>query len=591
MSREKSVRSAPSGTSPTSPTSAASATSRADLLRLWRLLAPQRGWMLGAAVVTLLALCANVGLLAVSGWFIAAMALAGVAGGAINYFTPAALIRALAIARTGGRYAERLLTHEATLRILARLRVWLYLVIEPLAPARLDLLRSADLLSRLQADIDTLDQVYLRLLLPAGVGAVAVLGMLGAMALFSVPVALLVAGWLLLAGVGVPWWAWRRGRRAAREALELRNALRVEAGDALAGALELRVYGAEAAWLRRVDAASQQLLLRQRALSELAGSSGAAAGLCANLALASALALGLPAVIAARLPAHDLPMLALFALATFEAVAPLPLAFQLLGEMLAAARRVFELAEMPSAVAEPAQPAARPAGFELQLRGLRMRYADDAPWVLDGVDLELAPGARLALVGGSGAGKSSLLHVLTRLRDYQQGSVRIGGRELRELRGDDARAMFAVVGQHDYLFHGSVLDNLLLADPRATPARIEAACRAARLHDVIQSFPEGYQTPLGEGGALLSGGQARRLSIARALLKDAPVLLLDEPAEALDAATQRELFEALAEAMRGRTVLLISHHPGALRALVDEVAELRDGRIVRRVQVGGNSAS
>ena len=584
---------------------------RADLLRLWRLLAAQRRWMLGGAAVALLALLANVGLLAVSGAFIASMALAGAAHVAIDYFTPAAMIRGLAIARTGGRYVERLLTHEATFRVLARLRVWLYQAIEPLAPARLDLLRSADLLSRLQADIDTLNQVYLRLLLPAGVAGVALLGMLGAMSLVSAGAALLTAGWLLLAGIGVPWWAWRRARAPSREALLLRNTLRIDAADALAGALELRVYGAEQAWLQRVDDGSAALLLQQRRLSDLAGLSGAALGLFANLAVASVLALVLPAVAAASLPPQDLPMLALFALGAFEAVAPLPLASQMLGEMLAAARRVFELADTPPALAEPLAASPSPDGGAVSIRGLRMRYGEQGPWVLDGLDLELRAGTRLALVGASGAGKSSLLQVLTRLReyqqgsvrvaghdlrDYQQGSVRIGGRELRELRGDDARAMFAVVGQHDYLFHGSVLDNLLLADPRATPARIEAACRAARLHDVIQSFPEGYQTPLGEGGALLSGGQARRLSIARALLKDAPVLLLDEPAEALDAATQRELFEALAEAMRGRTVLLISHRPGALRALVDEVAQLRDGRIVRRgrvgrVQVSGDSAS
>ncbi len=555
---------------------------RSDLLRLWRLLTPQRAWMLAGGAVALLALLANVGLLAVSGWFVAAMALAGAAGSAINYFTPAAAIRGLAIARTGGRYVERLLTHEATLRILARLRVWLFLAIEPLAPANLDLLRSADLLSRMQADIDTLNQAYLRLFLPAGVAAVGVLGMLGAMSLFSPRLALVTATWLLLAGVGVPWWAWRRGRVAAREALELRNRLRIDIGDALAGALELRVYAGEAAWRDRADAASAALLQRQRRLSDLSGAAAAAVGLCANLALASALALLLPALAAARLPPAQLPMLALFALGAFEALAPLPPAFQMLGELLAAARRVFELADLPPAVPDPPRAAPRPADATLSLRGLRMRYAAGAPWVLDGVDLELPAGSRLALVGASGAGKSSLLHVLTRLRDYQHGSVRIGGVELRELPGDDARAMFAVVGQDDYLFHGSVLDNLLLARPQATPQQVEQACRAARLHEVIEGFPQGYLTPLGEGGALLSGGQARRLSVARALLKDAPILLLDEPAEALDAATQRELYEALREAMRGRTVLLITHRLGALGALVDEVATLRHGRIAQR---------
>jgi ATP-binding cassette subfamily C protein CydC len=540
----------------------------------------------------------------VSGWFIAAMALAGVSGAVFDYFTPAALIRGLAIARTGGRYLERLVTHEATFRILARLRVWLYLAIEPLAPARLDLMRSADLLSRMQADIDTLNQVYLRLLLPAGVAAVSSLGMLAAVALFSPALALLVGAWLALAGVAVPWWAWHRGREAAAGALLQRNLLRIEVADALAGALDLRVYGAEDQALRRVDQASAELLQQQRRLSDLAGLSAAAVGLCANLAVWSALILLLPAVASGQLPPARLPMLALFALGAFEAVAPLPLAFQMLGEMLAAARRVFELADTPPGVAEPLSGSARGTGFDagaaesiaaggdadaggvrgaaLEVRGLRMRYAPQGPWVLDGLDLDLPAGARLALVGASGAGKSSLLQVLTRLREYQQGSVRIGGRDLRELPGDDARARFAVVGQDDYLFHGTVLDNLLLANPLATPEQVHAACRAARLHAFIESLPEGYLSPLGEGGTRLSGGQARRLGIARALLKDAPVLLLDEPADALDAHTERELYEALSEAMRGRSVLLISHRLGALSALVDEVAVLEHGRIAWR---------
>ena len=569
----------PPGSQPPAPPRGAG---RRDLSRLLRLMAPQRRWMLAGGAVALLALLANVGLLAVSGWFIAAMALAGASGAVFDYFTPAALIRGLAIARTGGRYVERLLTHEATFRILARLRVWLYLAIEPLAPARLDLLRSADLLSRMQADIDTLNQVYLRLLLPAGVAAVASLGMLAAVALFSPPLALLLGAWLALAGLAVPWWAWQRGREPAAAALLQRSLLRVEVADALAGALELRVYGAEARALRRVDRASAELLEHQRRLSDLAGLSGAAVGLCANLAVGSALVLLLPAVASGRMPPAQLPMLALFALGAFEAVAPLPLAFQMLGEMLAAARRVFELADTPAAVPEPEAPAELPRDATLEFRGLRMRYAEGSPWVLDGLDLELAAGARLALVGASGAGKSSLLQVLTRLREYQQGSLRIGGRELRELRGDEARGLFAVVGQDDYLFHGTVLDNLLLARPEATPAQVHAACRAAQLHEFIESLPEGYLSPLGEGGTLLSGGQARRLGIARALLKDAPVLLLDEPADALDANTERELYEALAEAMRGRSVLLISHRLGALAALVDEVAVLEGGRIAWR---------
>jgi ATP-binding cassette subfamily C protein CydC len=552
------------------------------LRRLLALFAPWRRWMLAGAAVALVALLANVALLAVAGEFIASMALAGAAAVAINYFTPAALIRGAAIARTAGRYVERLLTHEATFRLLAHLRLWFYNRIEPLAPARLQRWRSADLMSRLLADIETLNQVYLRLFVPLLVGVAGSVLALAVMALYSRAVAASTAALLVVAGIALPALLRRRGAPAAARQLQLRTQLRVDVADALAGAAELRVYGGEARARQRVHDGSDALLGEQRRLADLAGLAAGGVGLCANLALWFALLWALPQVAARQLAPAHLAMLALFALAVFEAVAPLPLAFQLLGEMLAAARRLFELADLEP----PAQPAAspRPCDASVVLRDVRLRYADDAPWALDGVDLDVAPGGRLALVGASGAGKSSVVQLLARFREYQ-GSARVGGHELRDYAGDDARALLAVVSQDDYLFHGTLLDNLLLARPDATEAQIVDACRCAQLHEFIVGLPDGYHSSLGEGGTMLSGGQARRLALARALLKDAPILILDEPTEGLDAATERELFAALAQAMAGRTVLLISHRLGALAELVDEVAVLQAGRVVQRGRV------
>jgi ATP-binding cassette subfamily C protein CydC len=549
------------------------------LRRLLALFAPWRRWMIAGAAVALLALLANVALLAVAGDFIASMALAGAAAVAINYFTPAAMIRGAAIARTAGRYVERLLTHEATFRLLAHLRLWFYRRIEPLAPERLQRWRSADLMSRMLADIETLNQVYLRLFVPLAVGVAGSVLALSVMALYSRAVAASTAALLVVAGVVLPALLRRRGAPAAARQLQLRTQLRVDVADALAGAAELRVYGGEARALQRVNDGSEALLGEQRRLADLAGLAAGGVGLCANMALWFALLWALPQVAARQLAPAHLAMLALFALAVFEAVAPLPLAFQLLGEMLAAARRLFELAD----IEPPPQPALspRPRDAGIVLRDVRLRYADDAPWALDGIDLELAAGARLALVGASGAGKSSVVQLLARFRDYA-GSARVGGHELRDYAGDDARALLAVVSQDDYLFHGTLLDNLLLARPDASEAQIVDACRCAQLHDFINGLPDGYHSSLGEGGMLLSGGQARRLALARALLKDAPILILDEPTEGLDAATERDLFAALAQAMAGRTVLLISHRLGALAALVDEVAVLHAGRVVQR---------
>ncbi|ODV25530.1 MAG: thiol reductant ABC exporter subunit CydC [Rhodanobacter sp. SCN 68-63] len=545
----------------------ASAQGRDDLRRLAVLFRPYAGWVAGGCLLALAALLANVGLLAVSGHFIASMALAGAAGVVFNFFTPAALIRAFALVRTGGRYLERLVTHEATFRLLAQLRVWFYERLEPLAPARLQTLRATDLLSRIQADIDTLNQVYLRLFVPLVVAALASVVILAVMALFSVPVALGTALLLSVAGVWLPRWLQRRGAAAGARAVQTRAALRNTVADALGGDAELRVYGAQAHWHARVQAQSETLLDDQRA---------------ANLALWWAVIAVAPAVARGAIAPAQLAMLALFAMAAFEAVTPLPLAFQMLGEQLAAARRIFAVVDAEPAVSSPVGESPIPVDASVVFDGVRFRYDASLPWVLDGFDLTLAPGSRTALVGASGAGKSSVLQLLARFWDGQEGRILLGGHPLGDYAPDDARRHIAVVSQDAYLFNGSVLDNLLLARPDADAEAIEAACRAARVHEVIMALPQGYDTPLGESGTRLSGGQARRLAIARALLKDVPILLLDEPTEGLDAATARALYDSLASAMVGRTVLLITHQLGPLAGLVDEVAVLDAGRIVQR---------
>ena len=560
----------------------ASHQARADLVRLWRLFRPHRRWMMGGAAVALLALLANVGLLALSGWFVSAMAIAGAAGAVLNYFTPAAVIRALAITRTGGRYAERLLTHEATFRLLARLRVWFYVRLEPLAPARLQQFRAADLLSRIQADIDTLNQVYLRLFVPLVVGAAAVVLIAVAMAWFSVVVAASTLLLLFAAAILLPAWTRRQGAEPGAQALHLRAAMRSTVADALAGSAELRVYAGEAAWHARVQQQSGDLLARQRRLSDLAGRSIGAVGLAANLALWLAVIGTFPKVEAGRMAPADLAMLALLALAAFEAVAPLPVALQLLGEMLAAARRIFAVVDAKPQVGTPAGPSPQPRDASITFDVVCMRYALDNPWALHGLTVDIKSGGRLAIVGASGAGKSSLVNVLARFWDYEEGSVRLGGHELRSYTPDAACALLAVVSQDAYIFNGTLLDNLLLAKPDAQECEVVAACRAAQIHDFIMGLADGYMTQLGEGGMRFSGGQARRVAIARALLKDAPILLLDEPTEGLDVATERSLFDTLRSAMKGRTVLLITHRLGALAALVDEVGVMECGRIVQR---------
>jgi ATP-binding cassette subfamily C protein CydC len=552
-----------------------------DLLRLLRLFRPYLAWLLPGILLSFVTLMANVALMALSGWFISAMAIAGAAGASMNYFTPAALIRAAAIARTAGRYAERLVTHEATFRLLAELRVWFYRRLEPLAPAGLEAWRSGDLLSRIRADIDTLDNVYLRLLVPAAVALLAILVFTAVLWCYR-PVLALVEGLLLLvAGVAVPWLVNRLGQRAGRRKVEISAHLRAALVTDLQGMGELLVYGAAEDHAARLQTLSRELAQQQRTLSHLNGFSQGAVGLCANLAMWAIVVLAVPMVSGHLLAPQHLAMLALFALASFEAVTPLPLAMQTLGESLAAARRIFSLADSLPAVTEPVEPLAMPERFAYRFQDVSFRYRPDGPDVLHGVSLQLAPGRKLAVVGATGCGKSTLASLLLRFREPTGGSLLLNERSLQHYSGEALREHIAALTQQTHLFNTTIRDNLLLARPDAGRLVIEQACETALIHDFISAQPDGYDTVTGETGVRLSGGQARRIAIARALLKNAPLLILDEPTEGVDPETARQLMTNILARVEARRqgMLLITHQLQGLERM-DEILVMAEGRVV-----------
>jgi ATP-binding cassette subfamily C protein CydC len=549
-----------------------------DLLRLVGLFRPYTGWIALGVLASLATLAANVTLMAMSAWFIAAMAAAGLAQVSMNYFTPAAVIRACAMIRSAGRYGERLITHEATFRLISELRVWFYRRLEPLAPAVLQGYRSGDLLSRIRGDIDTLEHFYLRILVPILVAFAGIIGFTLFLLLYSP----LVAGTLLLlllsAGVLMPVWSARRGARPGRELVRERAALRAALVDGLQGLAELSSAGAAPAQAERLQSCSRQLGHRQAELNRLSALSQASLLLFANLAVWLVLVESTPLVQAGRIAPIELAMLAMFSLASFEAVMPLPGAFQALGETLEAARRVFALVDREPEVAEPERPAPLPRGRDLEFRNLGFAYPGNPEAAIQDLSLRVPEGQRLGIIGPSGSGKSTLVQLLLRFWEPQRGRILLGGQDLTKLRSEELRQQIALVSQHTHLFNTSIRENLRLANPEACEAAIEQACRHARIHDFISAQPEGYDTWAGETGVRLSGGQARRIAIARALLKDAPILILDEPTEGLDPITEQELMQTLIPLMRGRTVILVSHQLRLMRHM-DRLAVLQRGRL------------
>ncbi|POX52045.1 thiol reductant ABC exporter subunit CydC [Streptomyces sp. Ru71] len=489
-------------------------------------------------------------------------------------------VRALALGRGALRYADRLLGHDGVLRAVAGLRTRVYEALVPLAPAGTPAFRSGDLLTRLVDDVDAAQDLLLRILMPAAVACVV------GVAAVATAVALLPSAGLLLglvlavAALLVPAVVLALSHRAGRAEKAARAELAAVTVDLTRGAADLAAYGARGRVHERARRAGQRIaaLERHKALTTSLGS--AAVLLCQGAATVGVTWLALRAHTDGRLPATHLTVLAVLALVSFETVAPLPAAARRLTDVQEGARRLAGLLDTPPPVTDPAAPLALPADEPLgvEISDLRVRHRPDAPPALDGVSLRLAPGERVVLLGASGSGKSTLIAALMRFVDYEAGSIRIGGRELRACAGADVRRVITGMTQDAHVFHTSIRANLLLARPDATDAELRQAARSARLLDWIDSLPEGWDTLIGGDGATLSGGQRGRLLLARALLADPPVLVLDEPTEGLDPDTAAAVLADILDATRGRTTLLVTHDRSGLAA-ADRVVTLDAGKI------------
>jgi ATP-binding cassette, subfamily C, bacterial CydC len=483
-------------------------------------------------------------------------------------------VRFFGIARPLARYLERLVSHDAALRALGRIRSRFYERIEPLAPAQLEEYRSGELLGRMVGDVDALQSLYVRGFGPPLVALIVGATCVGVAAAVLPAAAGILALGLITCGVLVPLVAASVNRAVGRRQAGARAELTAELVELLRGAPELVAYGREEDTLEQIRRSDRELARLGRRDAFAAGLADALMILVAGLTVAGVLAVAVAAHHAGTVDRVLVATLALLALASFDAVAPLTAAARELAGTLASGRRVLELTDRGAAVRDPDAPRPAPTGpAVVALEGATARYASADEPAVSGLDLRLEPGRRVALVGPSGAGKTTVTNLLLRFLDPEAGRVTIDGRDLREYRQTDVRATFALAGQDAHVFNSTIRANLELARSGSSDEELWEALSRARLARWVSTLPDGLDTLVGEEGTQLSGGQRQRLTLARALLSEAPVLLLDEPTAHLDPENAEALVRDVLTAADGRSVLLITHRPEGLD-LVDEIVAL-----------------
>ena len=549
---------------------------------LWRLLNFLHGswnWVVLSVLLSALTIGSSVALIGVSAWLIST---AAIATSVADLGVAVVMTRLFGITRAVFRYLERLVSHNVTFRLLARLRVWFYEKLEPLAPARLMDYKSGDLLARVIGDVETLENFYVRVVSPSLTAILIGLVVSIFFASFYPPIAFVLILFFLTLGLILPLISQRVSRKPGGKLITQRADIQSQLVDGIQGLADLLAFGHGADRAKQIASTGKQYGSTQKQMARISAVHSALGTLLTNLGLWLVLFLVIPQVAAGNIKGVMLGTFALMTFASFEAVNPLPLAAQMWNASREAAKRLFEVVDTEPVTSDKVTSEQSPVtNYELRFTDLSFSYPNTKIPALEHVTFILRPGTSLAIVGPSGAGKSTVANLLFRFWEYELGEISLGGVSLKSLNQDEVRKRCALVSQNSYFFNTSVRENLRVARPKVSQDEMEFAARSAQIHEFIASLPKGYDTFIGEQGVRLSGGERQRLAIARALLKDAPILILDEPTANLDPITEKQVLDTLFEIMRGKTSLLITHRLVGLENM-DGILVMDHGKIVEQ---------
>ena len=488
-------------------------------------------------------------------------------------------VRFFGLSRAVSRYFERLVSHTVTFKLLANIRVWFYERLEPLAPAGLQAYQSGDLLSRILADVEILQEFYVRVLGPTVVALITSLSVFWFFGHWSFQFAIVVIIFHMVIGIVIPFFIQWISKKASKQIIHTRSNLSVLAVDAIQGSSEIILFGQEAAFHDKVEKINQDGNNAEKRINLIESLSSSVGLIAINLTAFVLLLISIPMVNSGYMDGKILAVIILGSVASFEAIQPLSLAYQNLEKSIQAGRRIFEIIDKPVATSSGTVILPDTRHLNIEIKNLQFSYSHKMD--LCDISLTIPFGKKIAIVGVSGSGKTTLSNLLMRFWDYQEGEILINGKDIRNIEEGSLRKLVAYVPQDPYVFNATFAENIQIGAPSATHQEVEDAARMADIHDFIIALPDGYQTVVGEGGAFLSGGERQRISIARAALRNVPLYIFDEPFTNLDQGTTKSVYRSIMDLVQDKSMLLITHEVSNL-ALMDEIIVLQDGVIAER---------
>jgi len=548
-------------------------------LRLLSLLKPFTGWVLLSVFLAAASIASGIGLLGTSAYLISQAALHP----SIAVLQVAIVgVRFFGLSRGIFRYLERLTSHSVNFRLLTQLRVWVYNLVEPRVPGGLPGLASGDLLTRITSDVDTLENFYVRVVSPFAAAGLTVIGMGFFVRQYDRTAAIILSTGMLVCGIVIPILTYWIGRGPGKAMISARSKLSALLVESIQGISDLTAFDRLTSVEQGLNETNQALHSAQVRQVWSGAWINSGNNLITNLTMAAVLWTTIPLVSNGRLEGFLLPVLVILVSASFEAVIPLALASQMHASTQEAGDRLLELEKYPGVISDSKIPIPMPDGPKaLTFDIVSFSYDEDESNILDGIDLQLLPGEKVALVGPSGAGKTTLINLLMRFWDYNRGEILLNGRDLRQYNIRDVRSQFTFVSQSPYLFNASLRQNLLIAEPGSSKSALMSAIQDAGLGEWFNALPSGLDTWIGEHGLRLSGGERQRIAVARALLRNTPFVILDEPTANLDASTEYRLVEQIHSAFMGKSMLWITHRLVGMERM-DTILVMDHGRIIER---------